>query len=87
MQDGEFDFYFAENEIGIPTGHNDNFKSIIVQGVAWGLIERGGAWYYLDREKDLKFQGLDRLVEYLRENEHLVDEMKTKILKLADGVK
>ena len=87
MQDGEFDFYFAENENEIEVGHNDNFKSIIVQGVAWGLIERGGAWYYLDREKDLKFQGLDRLVEYLRENEHLVEEMKTQILKLADDVK
>ena len=87
MQSGEFDFYFADNENEIPVGHNDNFKSIIVQGVAWGIIERAGGWYYLDRETDLKFQGLDKLIEYFRENKHLVEEMEEQILKLADNVK
>lgn len=83
MQTGEFDFYFSENIAGIQSGYYDNFKAIIMESIAWGLIERGGAWFYLDREKNLKFQGIDGLLEYLRNNENLVYVLRDKILDLA----
>ena len=85
MQTGEFDFYFAENEKAIPTFYNDTFKEIIIEGIAWGIIERAGAWFYLDKEKELKFQGMDSLIDYLREQPKLVETLKGKILKLASA--
>ena len=83
MQTGEFEFYFAENKLEIPVHHNDNFKSTVVQGIAWGLIERGGAWFTLDKEKDLKFQGVDNLIAFLRENPQYVDKIKEQVLDLS----
>ena len=84
MQSGEFDFYFAHNNAGIEEAHNDNFKSIVMLGIDYELIEQGGAWFYLDKGLDTeqKFQGVTKLLDYLRENPHLVDEMKQKIIEL-----
>lgn len=89
MQSGEFDFYFADNNAGINEGHNDNFKSIVMLGIDYELIEQGGAWYYLnkDTENEMKFQGVVKLLEYLRENPHLVEEMKARILEIDNSSK
>ncbi len=83
MQTGEFDFYYAENDLNIPVGFNDNERSIIKEAVAWGLITRGGAWFYLDEAKTEKFQGLDSVVEFLRQNPERVQKLKEEILELA----
>ena len=85
MQTGEFDFYFAENELDIPVGYYDNFKSIIVESIMWGLIDRGGAWYYLNKgkEDEIKFQGMDNLVDYFRENPETINIYRNKIIDLA----
>lgn len=85
MQTGEFEFYYAENDLGIPVGYNDNEKSIIKEAVAWGLITRGGAWYYLDKEKKEKFQGIDPLIDFLKKNPDRIEKLKTEILELAKG--
>lgn len=87
MQSGEADFYFSEdNSANIDAGHFDNFKSIVLEAVSWGLIERGGAWFYLDKEADLKFQGAQSLIDYLRENPEIVDKLKLDIIELAAKV-
>jgi recombination protein RecA len=83
LKTGEFDMYLDENDKGIKPFFTDVERSIVVEAVAWELIERGGAWYYLDREKDLKFNGVDKLVEYLKENPNLIEVLKIKILDLA----
>lgn len=85
MQTGEFDFYFADNELDIPVGYYDNFKSIIVESIMWGLIDRGGAWYYLNKgkEDEIKFQGMDNLVDYFRENPETINIYRNKIIDLA----
>ncbi len=83
MQSGEFDFYFAENSVGISPLHNDNFKSVILESVAWGLIERGGAWYYLDRASDLKFQGVDNLLSYLKDSPVWVEKLNGLLLDIV----
>lgn len=86
MQNGEFDFYFSENSISIPSGYNDNFKSIIQKGIEWGLIEQGGAWFFLNKgtEQEAKFQGQVKLIEFLRANEGLVEDIKNTILDLSN---
>lgn len=84
MQTGEFDFYYDENDIGMPVGYNDNFKSIIQLGIDRELIQKGGAWFYLNKETDqeVKFQGQDALIEYLRANPDLVKDIKKMILDI-----
>lgn len=86
MQSGEFDFYFADNDSGTPVAHNDNYKSIIIEAIAWGLIQRGGAWFSFpdpDTGEVIKFQGVDKVVSFLRGREDIVMTFKEEILKLA----
>lgn len=83
LKSGEFDIYLDENENGIQPFHTDNIKSIIVEGVAHGFIERGGAWYFLDRDNGLKFQGLDNLVDYIRQNPEWIDKIKNQVLAMG----
>lgn len=80
MQTGEFDFYFAENDTGIPVFYNDEHKEVIMAAVEWGLIEKAGAWFNYDGNK---YQGLSKLLEAMVEDEELVREMKKKIITLA----
>lgn len=86
MQTGEFDFYFDENDLQIPVGHNDNFKSIVQLGIERELIIQGGAWFYLnkDTEHEVKFQGKDNLIQYLRENPGLIEDIKKIVLDLDE---
>ena len=85
MQEGQLDLYIEENELGIPKFNFDNFKSLVTEAVSFGLIEQGGAWYMLDVERGLKFQGFDKLVEFLRENKDEVSSLEKKLLALVDN--
>lgn len=84
MQTGEFDFYYDENTLEIPVGYNDNFKSIVQLGVERELIQRGGAWFFLNKgtEQEMKFQGQDNLIAYLRANPELINDIKDVILDI-----
>lgn len=85
MQEGQLDLYVEENELGIPKFNFDNFKSLVTEAVSFGLVEQGGAWYMLDVERGLKFQGFDKLVEFLRENPDEVSKLEKKLLALVDN--
>lgn len=80
MQSGSFDFYFADNSAGVDVYYNDNNKSIIMLGVAWGVIERAGAWF---RYGDDKFQGIPAMVSALKERPELVDKIYSDVMELA----
>lgn len=84
MQSGEFDFYYDENSLGIPVGYNDNFKSTVQLGIDRGIIEQGGAWFFLNKGTDdeVKFQGKDNLIAFLRENPELINDIKNLALEL-----
>ena len=80
MQTGEFDFYFAENNAGIPEFYNDNEKEIVMCGVEWGIIERAGSWFMCFGEK---YQGVNALVSALKTNPEMVQKLKEEVLKLV----
>lgn len=80
MKSGEFDIYLDHNDEGIAPFHTDNVKSIIIEGVQRGFIERGGAWYFLDKDNGLKFQGLDKLITYIKENPEWIATIKDKVM-------
>ena len=84
MQSGEFNFYFAENSAEITPLYNDNIQEIIVLGVDWGIIERKGAWFIYNEQR---YQGLDNLVEALRNDSAIVDDIKKQVLSLSTKVK
>ena len=80
MQTGEFDFYFSENNAGIPEFFNDNYKEIIVCAVEWGVIERTGSWFVYDGQK---YQGMNNLVNALKDNADLIEKLKKEVIFLA----
>ena len=80
MQTGEFDFYFAKNNAGIPEFYNDTYKEIIVSAVEWGVIERTGSWFVYNNQK---YQGMNNLVEALKDDESLIEKLKEEVLFLA----
>ena len=79
MQTGEFDFYFAENNAGVPVFFNDREKEIVMCSVEWGLIEKAGSWFICFGNK---YQGLNSLIAALKENPEMVQKLKDEVLKL-----
>jgi len=79
MQTGEFDFYFADNNAGVPVFYNDNEKEIVMCGVEWGIIERTGSWFVCFGQK---YQGLTALVNALKSDPEIVQKLKSEVLKL-----
>ena len=80
MQTGEFDFYFDSNNAGVSPLHNDYIKEVIMCAVEWGVITRAGSWFVY---KESKYQGLNALVEALRNNDDLVNEIKKIVLDIS----
>jgi len=62
----------AELELYYDTGFNPDLEYIDFI-ISLGLVEKSGAWYIY---KDEKFQGREALIEMLRNNRDIFDEMK-----------
>lgn len=78
-----FDFYFAEGGSCAP-GEIDFAKEIVALAVAKEVLERKGGWYYY---ADRKWQGIDAVIESIREEVALKDEMQQKVLGgTRDGI-
>lgn len=67
----EYDFYYDGKEVGI-----DVLGEVIDKAVAYGVINKGGAWFNFG---DQKWQGRDALVAYARENPGFVEEVKAAL--------
>lgn len=78
---GSFDFYFDSTLDGShEMGEIDNFKSIVVLGIEYGIIERAGAWFKYNGNN--LAQGADNTVTYLKHNQDVYNEIKDKLFKL-----
>lgn len=79
---GSFDFY-TQNTSQFKAGQINRVKEVLTYGVIWDIIVRKGAWYYFGDEK---FQGGTALLEYLQNNESIIEELEQKILeKVSSG--
>ena len=80
---GEFDMYSDEDNVaGIKKGFCDKYLSIIVEARSFGLIQRGGSYFYLASDPDNKFQGKDALIEYIMANDDIITELEEEILDI-----
>lgn len=78
---GEYDFYLTdENAAGVESLHVDTFKEIIILALDFNVIEKKGAWL---KYGDEQYQGLKNLIDALRENEDMFNEIKEKVMELA----
>ena len=75
FQNGEYDFYFRGDNLGI-----DTVGDLVDTAELAGYISRTGAWYQL--EDGTKVQGREGLINRVREDLDLQDMLKTK---LANG--
>lgn len=80
---GEFDMYSDEDNVaGIKKGFCDKYLSIIVEARSFGLIQRGGSYFYLASDPDNKFQGKDALIEYIMANDDIITRLEEEILDI-----
>lgn len=69
---GQYDFYYQGDNVGV-----DSIGEVADVSEMMGLIQKGGAWYTVGEER---FQGRAKVVDYLRSNPKVVEELKEKIL-------
>lgn len=81
---GEFDMYSDENSADIKKGFCDVYLSIILEAMSFGIIERGGSYFYLASDPDNKFQGKDRMIEYIKDNEEIIEKLKEEVLEIMN---
>lgn len=81
---GEFDMYSEENGAGVKKGFCDIYMSIILEAKSFGLIERAGSYFYLSSDPTNKFQGQEKLIDYLMDNPDIIESMKEEILSIAN---
>jgi recombination protein RecA len=61
----------------------DKLREIIEYGIEFDYIKKGGAWFTVGENK---FQGMDRVKDYLEENYEELLELETKIINKLNGI-
>jgi recombination protein RecA len=80
---GMFDIYVHDSKTGFTAGEIDRMKEVIVYAVRWGVIQRAGAWFTILDNPEWKFQGGASVLEFLRDNPEVMEEVEKKVMVLA----
>jgi recombination protein RecA len=67
-----YDLYFRGDFVGI-----DRAGEVLDYGQRCGVVSRGGSWYTIGEER---FQGRDKAIKYLRENDEAALKLEAEIL-------
>lgn len=82
QQTAYLDFYFA-NGGPVDAGNYDSGKEIVALSILNGIVERRGGWMYYN---DRKWQGAQALIDSLREEIDLRDELTAAVMDTLKGV-
>ena len=74
FQNGEYDFYFRGDKVGI-----DGVGDLVDTAEMAGIVSRTGAWYIVSEDK--KVQGREAFINYVKEN----DEFRNSIEDQLNG--
>jgi recombination protein RecA len=69
---GEYDFYTMGDFVGI-----DRASELITDGIKFGIIAKGGAWYTV---YDERLQGDTKVKEYIRANPEVAEKLEAEII-------
>jgi recombination protein RecA len=75
------DFYFSPHSV-YDAGDYDTAKEIAAMSLIKGIVERKGGWYYYN---DRKWQGNEGLVNSIREELDLQEDLRDKVLNTPDS--
>jgi recombination protein RecA len=75
-----FDFYFAEGGDCAP-GEFDFAKEVAALSVVKGIVQRKGGWYYFGERK---WQGIEPVIQSIREEIELKDELQKLVFETND---
>jgi hypothetical protein len=78
-------FYLYNTDIDeYAAGEIDRVREVVTYGILYDIIIKKGAWYYLN--DGTKFQGIDKLLFYLKQNSPVLTELEAAIMGLVkDG--
>ena len=80
---GEYDMYTDDNNSAeIRRGYCDIYLSIIIEALTFGIIDRSGSYFFLASDPDNKFQGKEKLINYLRSNEEIIHDLEQQVLEM-----
>lgn len=80
---GVFDIYVEESNTGFVAGQIDRLKEIITYAVRWDIIKKAGSWFTILDNPEWKFQGGAGVLQFLRENPEVAEEVAQKVLVMA----
>jgi recombination protein RecA len=75
------DFYFMDHSI-YSAGDFDTAKEVAAMAITKDIVDRRGGWIYYGERK---WQGIDALVNSIREEVDLYEELREKVLSTPDG--
>ena len=80
---GAYDMYTDDhNSAEIRRGYCDIYLSIIIEALTFGIIDRSGSYFFLANDPDNKFQGKEKLINYLRSNEEIIHDLEQQVLEM-----
>lgn len=80
---GKIDIYVEQSKKGFKPGQIDKLKEIIVYAVRWDVIKKAGSWFTILDNPDWKFQGGAQVLDFMRENPEIANEVAQKVLAMA----
>jgi len=80
---GMFDIYVDESNLGFNAGEIDRLKEVITYAIFWGIIGKSGSWFTILDNPEWKFQGASRVIDFLRENDDVREEVEKQVMAIA----